>query len=137
MPDYYLCAHDGTNVPWVETDDWNRFIDRFTDVVIKDGVTSVGNNAFVGALASMRVNSVVIPSSVQTIGRSAFCGNLEKIINHAEIPQRVNKNMFQVWWSSEGHIVTNENLMVHVPAGSVEKYKAAPVWRDFNIRAIR
>ena len=53
---------------------WNGFIDQILAIVIENGVTSVGKNAFQNSATL----SVDIPASVKTIGENAFnkCSNL-------------------------------------------------------------
>ena len=84
---------------------WNSYADQINEVVIGEGVTSIGNNAFsetamtsinisasvtsigVGAFSGCTgLTSIEIPSSVTSIGESAFIGsNLTSI----EIPASV------------------------------------------------
>lgn len=46
------------------------YSDKLKEVVIKDGVTSIGSNAFFECIS---IKSVTIPSSVTSIGEEAFC----------------------------------------------------------------
>ena len=50
---------------------WNAYMDRITTVNIADGITSIGANAFNGAVS---LNSIRFPQSVTSIGDSAFEG---------------------------------------------------------------
>ena len=79
MKDYNGMEGGGYTTPWYYMDSW-----RFTDIVIEEGVTSIGNYAFVGF---RDLNSISIPSSVTSIGRYAFmeCISLKYVI----IPERV------------------------------------------------
>lgn len=56
---------------------WNKFADIILQIVINDGVTAIGNNAF----NRSAVMSVTIPASVKTIGDGAFreCKNLNSV----------------------------------------------------------
>lgn len=47
---------------------WNDHLDKILKIVIEDGVTNIGNNAFYNGNAL----SVTIPNSVKTIGNNAF-----------------------------------------------------------------
>ena len=49
---------------------WNSYASDITTIVIKNGVTSIGNYAF----KSSGVKNVTIPGTVKTIGFSAFYG---------------------------------------------------------------
>jgi len=62
----------GEEVPWAE------YAERITSVVIAEGVTSIGDNAFSGCT---ELTSVTVPSSVTSIGKDAFngCTSLENI----------------------------------------------------------
>jgi len=61
MPNY----SDYTNVPWYSQ---RKTIKK---VIIKNGVTSIGNNAF---YLYSGLTSITIPNSVTSIGNSAFAG---------------------------------------------------------------
>jgi len=64
MPDYF---YNGSDI----TTPWNSYQNSITTVVIEDGVTSIGINAFSSCSS---LTSVTIPNSVTSIGDSAFCG---------------------------------------------------------------
>ncbi len=63
---------------------WNSYKSSITTLIIEDGVTSIGKQAFDGCSS---LNSVTIPASVTSIGQSAFkgCTGLTSI----EIPASV------------------------------------------------
>ncbi len=63
---------------------WKNYRSEITTVVINNGVTTIGNNAFYGCTS---LASVIIPDSVTTIGDDAFngCTSLTTI----EIPDNV------------------------------------------------
>ena len=50
---------------------WNGLVDKINCVVIRNGVTSIGNSAFYGCTG---LTSITIPDSVTSIGGSAFNG---------------------------------------------------------------
>ena len=68
---------------------------------------------------------MTIPSSVATIGEYAlnFCTGLTKLFVHATTPPTVGTNAF---------INVNLAIPVYVPAASLDTYKAAAAWKDFN-----
>jgi uncharacterized protein (TIGR02145 family) len=69
----YSPYHAGIYAPWLDSDS------LITNVIIEDGVTSIGNFAFTELYA---LKSVTIPASVASIGRFAFkrCKNLTSVI---------------------------------------------------------
>ena len=73
-----MADYDGKNMPW------NVYCMNITTVIIADGVTSIGNNAFSNCYS---LTSIEIPDGVTSIGNSAFagCSSLTSI----EIPDGV------------------------------------------------
>ena len=72
MDDYRFTYSDDTNrAPW--------YYYGIENVIIEDGVTSIGNDAFTGCSS---LTSVVIPDSVTSIGSTAFsgCSSLESVV---------------------------------------------------------
>ena len=94
---------------WYDTRPWFNMMEEITSVVIEDGVTSIGPNAFVACENLKTVNisdtvtsiganafagckelkEICIPESVTTIGELAFvaCDSLEKIVLPASITE--------------------------------------------------
>ena len=121
-----------------------------TSVTLPSTLTSIGNNAFDGctSLASIEFpsslsvigevafrntpfTSVDIPSSITNIKRYAFnnCRSLTSVTVRATTPPTLGESAF------DG---TNANLVIYVPAESVEAYKAASNWSTYasKIQAI-
>ena len=71
---------------------WNIYADKILKIVIENGVTSVGNNAFQGSKAL----GVVIPASVKTIGSNAFrsCSSLISV-TMSEGVETIGDNAFR------------------------------------------
>lgn len=93
-------------------------------VTIPDHVTKVGDYAFA---ACYELKKVVIPNSNISFGDNVFYGDdaLEEIHNLSSIPQTIGRFSF---------IFVNKNLCkLFVPKGSLNAYKTADVWKDFNI----
>lgn len=89
-------------------------------VTIQEGPTSIGYFAFEGCRSLREVH---IPSTVIRIDNCAFnqCTSLEHVTNLSLVPQEISDEVFV-------HYGT-----LHVPAQSVEAYRAAPNWNRFHI----
>ncbi len=111
-PYLYLCNTTGTDI---------------TNCKINENCKLIGNYAFSGCT---ELTSITIPNSVTSIGYSAFfdCTGLTSMTVEATNPP---------YYSSTNNIVSNYNIPLYVPAGSVDAYKAAEEWKNFtNIQAI-
>jgi len=157
MTDYTLNFSNNPNTPWFS------FHENINNLVLPDGMTSIGDNAFRGCsitsvtipnsvqtikvsafencvnLTSIdipnsvisignrafyncnKLEAVTIPNLVQSIGESAFygCSRLIKVINQSSTPLEITSNVFYI------------KVVLCVPAGSVDTYRAADVWKDF------
>ena len=92
-------------------------------------LTSIGIRAFSG---NTSLTSVVIPKSITNIGGGAFyrCSNLTDLYCHAENVPTTGVNVF-----TESSVAT---ATLHVPAGSIDNYKAASPWNEFgSIEALK
>ena len=87
MPDYQSRA----DIPWSED------LDKVKKIVIEDGVTSVGRNAFVSCRYA---TSVTIPNSVTSIGYEAFsgCSSLTSV----SIPESVTSIVYGAFSDCSG-----------------------------------
>ena len=93
---------------------------EITELVIPEGVTSIGNYAFSNCSS---LASVTIPSSVTSIGQEAFqnCSRLSSVtINATTVPSLANTNALP--------------MVVLVPESAFEDYLAADVWKDMADR---
>ncbi len=94
-----------------------------TSVIIPEGVTNISNHAF-AYCTSLR--SATLPGNVTSIGVYAFthCDKLEDIYCRAESVPTTDVEAF-----SETPIAS---ATLHVPAVSVDMYKAVEPWKDFG-----
>jgi len=91
------------------------------DLVIPDGVTSIGNFAFGGCSG---FTSVTIPNSVTSIGVDAFDGcDISTIVSHIKNPSEIYNNTFTQ--------NTLNNATLYVPEGAIEKYGRTDGWKNF------
>ena len=93
-----------------------------TDLVIPEGVTEIKTDAFRGATC---LTSLTLPNSVTTIGYSAFsgCSNLNEAIMLGVNPPIIGRNAF-----------ANSNFTIYVPYESLNDYKTATNWSDYEDR---
>lgn len=98
------------------------------EALIKRNVVEIGYGAFDNF---QYLETVTIPDSVDTIGDYAFsnCSNLTSLTVKATYPPTLGSGVFTN---------TNSNLVIYVPAESVNDYKAASGWSDYasKIQAI-
>ena len=91
------------------------------DLVIPDGVESIGNFAFGGCTA---LTSVTIPNSVNTIGEYSFDGcDIPIVASLIENPFEISSETFTQ--------NTFKNATLYVPKGTIDKYKATNGWKEF------
>ena len=131
----------------LETIGDNAFMNctNLSGLTIPTGVTSIGNNAFfsatslvnvgiphsvtsIGTYAFMncrRITSVIIGSGITSIGNYAFqnCSNLVSLTVNAVTPPTLG---------STALYNTNPNLKIYVPCESLNAYKTASGWSDYE-----
>ena len=104
---------------------------------IPSSVTSISGGAF---SACRGLTSVTIPSSVTSIGLSIlrggsfdYCTGLTEIINHATIPQFIERTAGHTDYLIGAFANVNKtDITLRVPAASVAAYKVAAGWKDFG-----
>ena len=70
--------YGGLNVTGIDGDepDYYKYADNIKNIIINEGITSIGSGAFTGKMGGPEcyvIESISIPDSVKTIGDSAFC----------------------------------------------------------------
>ena len=125
MADYYNDYMNGQGGPWFQ------YRDIIKSIVIENGVTSIGNNAFLGIKG---VKELRLPDSVLKIGNYAFaaCTGLRRV-NVGNGVQRIGYYAFQHCWNI--YSLTLGNGVSEIDTGAfgdcrllVEIYDLAPLY---------
>ena len=91
-------------------------------IIIPDAVVSIGENCFQNCTS---LTEILFPENIETIGFQAFlgCNNITKIYSNAVTPPNINgKSTFG-----------NYNATLYVLPSSVDAYKNAEYWKNFNV----
>ncbi len=100
---------------------------------IPNSVTFIGNRAFVGCVG---LKNVTIPNSVTTIGEYAFygCTGLRSLTVKNPIPPQIPRSAFEEVDTSRLPVgdVGVKSVNLFVPKGSIDAYRSAGVWNDFE-----
>ena len=121
-----ICGCNTSIIPNSVTSIGNSAFDGcsgLTSVTIPNSVKSIENYAFIGCSG---LTSVTIGNSVESIGSQAFrdCSELLDVYCYAENVPSSNSNAFDGSYT--------ENPTLHVPAASLESYKATAPWSSFG-----
>ena len=111
-----------------------RYCKKLETVIFEENsqLKTIGEYAFAGDWQNdnyMQLRTIEIPSTVTSIGNYAFyyCSNLSGIRCYAEnVPTAYNSTFSG----------TPSKMNIQVPENSVEAYKAASYWKNFNITAL-
>ena len=94
-----------------------------TSIVLPKFITRIGSSAFNGC--SGLTGGLTIPKSVMRIDYNAFygCCNIDEIIMLNKVPPTLGTNVF---------CTTNPNFVIYVPNESLNDYKTANNWRNYE-----
>ncbi len=113
--------YDANTIPdWALTNLHSSYI---SSLILPPNLVAINGDA----LVNLEINSVTIPENVNRIGNNEFygCDNLKYVELLNPEPIFVNDCIFLDTYCPE-------NGILYVPVGSAEKYRQAPVWRDFK-----
>ena len=118
----------GVNIPASVTEIEDHAFENcsgLAELVIPSSVTTIGARAFVGCT---KFTSIEIPASITEFGIWAFlnCDNLRDVYCHISDPSAVDLGGFTFSLDSEEY----SGRTLHVPAGSVNAYKASD-WAEY------
>ncbi len=100
------------------------YCSHLTSVTIPNSVTTIGNSAFYKCTNLQKVN---IGNSVKTIGEFAFnkCTNITQISSEAVVPPTCESGVF--------FYINTSKCKLIVPKNSLDAYKQAYQWEDFSL----
>ena len=106
-----------------------------TSVRIPDNVEEIGEGTFT---ACVKLNSLILSEKLRYIGASAFysCSDLSTIVCNALVPPRKSPYATKTGGYLSTDVFYNVNKQhckLYVPEGCEEAYRAAELWKDFNI----
>ena len=86
-------------------------------------IGEIGGNVFASCHG---LTEITIPSSVTSIGNSSFfdCGSLTSVTCLSETPPSLGSGVFAI----------SDNVVIYVPAASVDTYKTAQGWSEYADR---
>ncbi len=105
-----------------EFNPWSLASSNLSSVVLPENLTTIPEGLFSYCYS---LTEIIIPGSVTSIGMFAFYNTpLTAVVSNMENPPSISENVFTCY----------DTATLYVPAGSVEAYQNAPVWKKFTIR---
>lgn len=127
--DAYSISIDANNPVYDSRNNCNAVIETATNTLVAGGgssiipndITKIGERAFAD---SYGLTVIDIPSNINAIGNYAFdnCYRLSTVSVHYQDPIEIDENVFSN---------LRKNVVLVVPDGTIEKYKAATGWNVF------
>lgn len=103
---------------------WALVSSHLSSVILPENLTAIPEGLFSFCYS---LTEIIIPGSVTSIGMLAFYySSLTSIVSYMENPPSISEDVFSCY----------DTATLYVPAGSVETYQNAPVWKKFNILPI-
>lgn len=106
---------------------------EITSIDIREGIKEIGVGAFEGCSC---LTSVIIPTTTTKIGGRAFslCYNLTQIVCKSTVPPVIPfYDPLDIYSGMAFDSVDKSQCTLYVPLESVEAYKSAYEWNEFNI----
>ncbi|MBR4155730.1 MAG: leucine-rich repeat domain-containing protein, partial [Bacteroidales bacterium] len=95
------------------------------NLILPYGVTSVGRSSFAGC---NNISALSIPSNVASIGEYAFsCSSLSVVKCYSNSVPETSRNAFNS---------CPDNMIIYVPAESVDDYMSTYPWNNYNILSL-
>ena len=103
---------------------WDIFSNSIIKLLIEDGVTVIGNQAF---QYCVNLLSVTIPNSVTNINNNVFtnCSGLKEFISYATKPPAIGTDVFN-------NKLNFSECILFVPVGCESAYHTANGWKEFT-----
>lgn len=100
-----------------------------TSLTLSEGVTDIGFQAFSDCYG---LTNITIPSSVKTIEAAfTFWESLTDVTVSWETPPSIDGLRVFLNTDIDGNPIDVSNITLHIPAGTLAAYQAAPVWQGF------
>ena len=111
-----------------------RNCQSLSNIITPDNVEEISYGAFLGCT---KLHSITLSENLKFIGEGAFqyCTDLSTIVCNAQIPpiEIPNPDKSYYYPGDAFYQVDKQNCKLYVPKGCVEAYRAAELWKDFNI----